>query len=50
VVRAQSAEQTKAIRDLGMVRSRDFSWDKHVEELLRLAHRLYLRQVSGSAH
>jgi glycosyltransferase involved in cell wall biosynthesis len=49
VVRAQSAEQTGAMRDLGTVRCRDFSWDKHVEELLRLARRLHLRPVSGSA-
>ena len=50
VVHAQSAEQARTMRDLGMVRSRDFSWDKHVEELLRLARCLNLHQVSGSAH
>jgi glycosyltransferase involved in cell wall biosynthesis len=50
VVRAQSAEQTRRMRDLGTMRSRDFSWDKHVEELLRLARYLNPRQVSGSAH
>ncbi len=40
VVRAQSAQQAATMRDLGTGRSRDFSWDKHVEELLRLARRL----------
>jgi glycosyltransferase involved in cell wall biosynthesis len=37
---SQSTEQTTAMREKGMLRSRDFSWDKHVEELLRLARRL----------
>jgi glycosyltransferase involved in cell wall biosynthesis len=37
---SQSAEQTAAMREMGSLRSRDFSWDKHVEELLRLARRL----------
>jgi glycosyltransferase involved in cell wall biosynthesis len=36
----QSSEQTPAMREAGLLRSQDFSWDKHVEELLRLARRL----------
>jgi glycosyltransferase involved in cell wall biosynthesis len=40
VVRAQSAETARMMRDLGRARSRDFSWDKHVDELLLLACRL----------
>jgi glycosyltransferase involved in cell wall biosynthesis len=35
-----SKEQAKALREAGLLRSRDFSWDKHVEELLRLARSL----------
>ena len=37
---SQSAEQAVAMRDMGLLRSRDFSWDKHVEQLLQLARRL----------
>jgi glycosyltransferase involved in cell wall biosynthesis len=37
---SQSAERATAMREKGLLRSRDFSWDKHVEELLRLALRL----------
>jgi glycosyltransferase involved in cell wall biosynthesis len=37
---SQSAEQTAAMRERGLLRSRDFSWDKHVEKLLWLAGRL----------
>jgi glycosyltransferase involved in cell wall biosynthesis len=37
---ARSTEQTAAMREMGILRSRDFSWDKHVEELLLLAKRL----------
>jgi glycosyltransferase involved in cell wall biosynthesis len=37
---SQSTEQAEAMRETGLLRSRDFSWDKHVEELLRLARRL----------
>jgi glycosyltransferase involved in cell wall biosynthesis len=37
---SQSPEQSAAMREKGLFRSRDFSWDKHVEELLRLAQRL----------
>jgi glycosyltransferase involved in cell wall biosynthesis len=36
----QSAEQVATMRDRGLLRSRDFSWDKHVEQLLQLARRL----------
>jgi glycosyltransferase involved in cell wall biosynthesis len=42
---SQSTERTAAMRAGGLLRSRDFSWDKHVEELLRLAERL---AVTGS--
>ena len=37
---SESPEQAAAMREMGLRRSRDFSWDKHVEELLRLARRL----------
>jgi glycosyltransferase involved in cell wall biosynthesis len=37
---AQSKEQAAAMREMGLLRSRDFSWDKHVDELLRLARSL----------
>jgi glycosyltransferase involved in cell wall biosynthesis len=41
VVKAsQSADQVAAMREVGKLRSRDFSWDKHVEKLLLLARRL----------
>jgi glycosyltransferase involved in cell wall biosynthesis len=36
----QSTEQIAAMRETGLLRSQDFSWDKHVEQLLRLALRL----------
>jgi glycosyltransferase involved in cell wall biosynthesis len=36
----QSAAQSAAMREKGLLRSRDFSWDKHVEQLLRLAWRV----------
>lgn len=42
---SQSAEQAAATREKGLLRSRDFSWDKHVEELLRLARRLVEKTV-----
>jgi glycosyltransferase involved in cell wall biosynthesis len=32
----QSPDQTATMREMGLLRSRDFSWDQHVEELLRL--------------
>jgi glycosyltransferase involved in cell wall biosynthesis len=44
---SRSTEQAAAMREKGLLRSRDFSWDKHVEELLRLARRL---TEKGSAH
>jgi len=34
---SESEESSTAMRDVGLSRSRDFSWDKHVEELVRLA-------------
>jgi glycosyltransferase involved in cell wall biosynthesis len=37
---SQSPEQLTAMREMGQRRSRDFSWDKHVEELVSLARRL----------
>ncbi|MGA2414776.1 MAG: glycosyltransferase family 1 protein [Candidatus Sulfotelmatobacter sp.] len=37
---AQSAGKTESMRTFGLSRSRDFSWEKHVAELLRLARRL----------
>lgn len=37
---SRSTQQTAAMREAGIVRSRDFSWEKHVEELLALARRL----------
>ncbi len=47
----QSTEQPTAMREKGHLRSRDFSWDKHVDELLQLARRLAenKRQVSGNS-
>jgi glycosyltransferase involved in cell wall biosynthesis len=37
---SQSTEQAASMHEMGTARSRDFSWDKHVEELLQLAQRL----------
>jgi glycosyltransferase involved in cell wall biosynthesis len=37
---SQSTEQAATMRELGRSRSRDFSWEKHVEELLQLTRRL----------
>jgi len=37
---SQSAEQRATMREMGLSRSRDFSWDRHVDELLVLARRL----------
>jgi glycosyltransferase involved in cell wall biosynthesis len=37
---ATRSEQRTAMREMGRLRSQDFSWDKHVEELLRFARRL----------
>lgn len=36
----QSPEQAATMRQRGLLRSQDFNWEKHVEELLRLARRL----------
>ena len=37
---SDSGEQRAAMREMGIARSRYFSWDKHVEQLLWLARRL----------
>ncbi len=37
---SQSTEQATSMHEMGIARSQDFSWDKHVAELLQLAHRL----------
>lgn len=37
---SQSAEPSAAMRASGLLRSRDFSWDQHVEQLLLIARRL----------
>ena len=39
----QSTDQIAAMREMGVLRSRDFSWNKHVEELLRLTGALLKR-------
>jgi glycosyltransferase involved in cell wall biosynthesis len=39
-MQSQSSDQAATMRELGLLRSRDFSWDKHVQELLLLARRL----------
>src|SRR5208282_895405 len=39
----QSTGQTAVMREMGIVRSRDFGWDKHVEELLLLARSIASR-------
>jgi glycosyltransferase involved in cell wall biosynthesis len=36
----RSKEQSAAMREIGRLRSRDFSWDKHVDQLLQLARGL----------
>jgi glycosyltransferase involved in cell wall biosynthesis len=36
----ESDEQKSTMREMGMARSRAFSWDKHVDQLLLLAQRL----------
>jgi glycosyltransferase involved in cell wall biosynthesis len=45
----QSPVQATAMREIGLLRSRDFSWDKHVDELLQLAARLAGRRVESLA-
>jgi glycosyltransferase involved in cell wall biosynthesis len=42
---SQSPERATAMREMGRLRSRDFSWDKHVEELLGLARCLAKRNL-----
>jgi glycosyltransferase involved in cell wall biosynthesis len=37
---SQLPDHAASMREIGVARSRDFSWNKHVEELLRLARRL----------
>jgi glycosyltransferase involved in cell wall biosynthesis len=37
---SQSPERSATMRAAGLLRSRDFSWNRHVEELLFLAYRL----------
>jgi glycosyltransferase involved in cell wall biosynthesis len=37
---SQSTEQATSMHEMGIARSQDFSWDKHVAELLQLARRL----------
>jgi glycosyltransferase involved in cell wall biosynthesis len=46
---SQSPDQVKVMSERGARRSRDFSWDKHVEELLQLARRLANRNVEAVA-
>ena len=41
----QSTGQTAVMREMGIVRSRDFGWDKHVEELLLLARSIASRSA-----
>jgi glycosyltransferase involved in cell wall biosynthesis len=49
VIRAlQSPEQVAAMRQRGRLRSQDFSWNKHVEELLQVARRLIANRVGGA--
>ncbi|MFY9790302.1 MAG: glycosyltransferase, partial [Candidatus Sulfotelmatobacter sp.] len=40
----ESPEQRAEMREMGILRSRDFSWDKHVEQLISLA-----RSVAGKS-
>lgn len=44
---SQSTKQLAAMRAMGQSRSKDFSWDKHVEELLQLAKRLADKNSGG---
>ena len=43
---SQSAEHLATMRENGLLRSREFSWDKHVEQLLQLARRISEKKVS----
>jgi glycosyltransferase involved in cell wall biosynthesis len=44
---AASGELSKQLSDRGQERSRDFSWDKHVDELLALAESLLATTIPG---
>jgi glycosyltransferase involved in cell wall biosynthesis len=44
----QSPGQPATLRAAGLLRSRDFSWDKHVEDLLRLARGLIKTSVHAA--
>jgi glycosyltransferase involved in cell wall biosynthesis len=44
----QSSGQAAAMRGAGLLQSRDFSWDKHVEELLRFARSLIRTSVHAA--
>jgi glycosyltransferase involved in cell wall biosynthesis len=43
---AKSPEHAAAMREIGLLRSRDFSWGKHVDEVLQLAGRLASSRIS----
>jgi glycosyltransferase involved in cell wall biosynthesis len=45
---SQSPEQAQDMRERGIQRSRDFSWDKHVAELLQVARRLANQKGEGA--
>ncbi len=45
----QSPVQATGMREMGLLRYRDFSWDKHVDELLQLAVRLAGRRIESLA-
>lgn len=48
VIRAcGSSQRTAAMREVGQLRSRDFSWKRHVEDLLGLARRLTKRAAAN---
>ncbi len=46
---AQSADKADSLRATGLLRSRDFSWDKHVEDLLTSARRLARHSAQSPA-
>ncbi len=48
-LQSQSTKQAAAMRETGLLRSRDFSWDKHVEQLLQLARRLAEKALADKA-
>ncbi len=45
---SQSPGPAETMREKGWLRSRNFSWSKHVEQLLRLAHRLAETRVHAA--